>query len=401
MKLNKSYLLGLSAVFLTIWVIGVVAWVTINTNPDSNLLHKGRLHTLYLSWGNDIWMKIWTGDSYLSILNWLIVWLSNEVIWSPKSVVIWWWYGNHIESQNAWIAGWQSNQINNRGDYSAIGWGRNNRILEENSIIAWWSGNESHWGVIIGWEGNLWYDGVVVLWGQGNEAYEKNSLVMWSWAIASEAGSFVWNDGSVEYLVGNAPENSARIDASNGVLIWTYQPTTGVKLVVNWAVKLWSENGNYTWEMSVDWNGCIWASDGVTGHVLGKGSESECTVVTGCLFGSTLLQNGDKVTAYVKPYSTDCTGLDIMCNGSKLCLSDDWTNCGYSYDKYYPYCYKISNSDDREYSIKPKILNRRDRITNPWGIWQEMIGNTELVADGQQVGPSQNQGQAGYLGSKN
>jgi hypothetical protein len=75
----------------------------------------------------------------------------------------------------------------------------------------------------------------------------------------------------------------------------------------------------------IDNKGCIRASDGTTGHVLGKGSESECTVATGCLFGNTLLQNGDKVTAYINRYSSDCSGSEsreIMCKGSKLCSSD-------------------------------------------------------------------------------
>lgn len=365
MKLNKSYFMGLFITFLMVWIAGIVAWVTIiNTNPNNELLHKGRLHTLYFGNSNDVWIKVQSGASYLSVLNGLIVWdnlSASNASWS----MIWWWDWNKIYAQNAWIAWWQYNEIQNWA-YSAIGWGNHNILWWENSVVAWWSGNRAWNGaVIVGWESNEWSGYWVVLWGFHNVTSGNNSLVMWSWSKWSE-GSFVWNDGSAEHSQ-NVPENSARIDASNGVLIWTNQRTTGVRLVVNWAVKLWSGNNNFTWEMSVDWNGCIWASDGVTGHVLGKGSESECTVITWCLFGSTLIQNGDKVTAYVKPYSTDCTGLEareIMCNGSELCLSD-WTQCGYSYDKYYPYCYKVSASNDREYPSRYKIIHFDGVSVNP------------------------------------
>jgi hypothetical protein len=70
-----------------------------------------------------------------------------------------------------------------------------------------------------------------------------------------------------------------------------------------------------------------------------------------------------------------------MCKGSKLC-SSDW-NCN---GPYYPYCYKISDSDDREYSIKPKIWSRRDRITSQWGIGQEArVDPVEEDVVGQEV----------------
>ena len=188
-------------------------------------------------------------------------------------------------------------------------------------VVVWWSGNKANG------------ENSVVLWGIGNTANGENSLVLWQNAN--------WYDNSFAWSA-NARQDEARIDANKGVLIWTYSPVTGVKLVVSWAVKLWMW-WTGVWEINMDNDGCMRASDGANSYVLGRGSETQCSTNSWCQFGKIILQHGDSVTGYAVSYSDNCTGnaVRLECDSGNLKESSIVRN------GYYPYCYYVKSDPRR------------------------------------------------------
>ena len=332
-KTKKNYLLGiLLSAFLIIWIINITNGEpnVINTNPDSSKLHTASLRSLFLG-DSDVdtgfsWMRVNTWWSSLDILNWLIVWSDNSVSQWSKMVVIGWGRGNSVNASNAGIA-----------------WGSGNAVDGENWAIGWWLWNMGKW--IIAWGNNnkiddvlwviLWWfknisKGGIVLWGSGNMAWE-NSMAFWQNA-KWDKNSFAWN--------AHALQNSARIDASGWMLIGTYSPVSWVYLVVSGSVKLWSGKfDSTTWWVWVNENGCIKASDGDSLYTLGRSSESVCGVDSGCQFGTTILHNGDKVTAYTVSYAKKCEDIaqTVTCKGWKF-----YNSGGSIMNVVYPYCYDLS-----------------------------------------------------------
>lgn len=305
----------------------------IQVSPDKPE-HELHLHSLFL-WENATdtgasWIK--ANNKNLDILNGLIVWTwSNRKSSSGHLITVWWWKDNVVKGNNSWIWGWKDNKINNANN-SAIGWWDENTIeWWDPATIAWWQGNKANtsW-VVVGWYKNTetkW----VALWWSGNKANGENSLAMWinsKWG----KGSFAWNDGTSSIF--NAPDNTARIDANSGVLIWTFTPIKWVALVVSWAIKLGEDSSSeLAWEMRVkDW--CIQVYDGNNWHYLGGKCQNQADF-NWCQFGKTYLLNGDTAIGYVSPVAATCKKERVKCK--------DW-----ELDKnYFPYCYEISS--DPEY----------------------------------------------------
>jgi hypothetical protein len=275
--------------------------------------------------------------------SWLIVvggWQSNTITSSDQSGIAWG-YGNVINGQ----------------DNAAIGGGNGNHVSWEIGVVAWWKGNTSEKGwVVLWWQSNTangkLQDGVIiggiVLWWKGNTA-GVNGLAMWQWAIWGD-WSFVWNDDAVNTVT--AASNSARIWAQNWVLIGTYTPKDGVSLVVNWPVQIW--NNNSVWATATAWEirsveGCLYAYDGDSWHILGKSSVGDCknkmtNLANTCEFGRVLLQEWDKVDAYSMRYhpSYGCETSDVktkvVCTNWQLIPEN-----GGDANKYiYPSCYNLS-----------------------------------------------------------
>ena len=321
----------------TNWATPTLIPVSPDNNSPEHVLH---LHSLFLSSGNidtgASWIK--ANGSNLDILNGLIIqtWASRDSS-KGRLIVVWWWENNTVKGENSWIWWWYENQFYVDSDNSAIWWWYNNKIRWNNAVVAWWQSNTANesW-VVVGWQSNTASDWVT-LWWYKNNANWKNSLVMWQNAKWAK-WSFVWND-SATWI--NAPQNSARMDTNNGVLIWTFNPIKGVALVVSWAIKLggdlWSQS--LTWEMKVD-NGCINVYDGKNWHSLG-GKCWEILGGSGCQFGKTFLQDGEVRTCYTKSVSPNCNSTQIKttvaCNNWNL----DKT-C-------FPYCYNVGNPYDPEY----------------------------------------------------
>ncbi len=306
----------------------------IQVSPDKPE-HTLQLHSLFL-WKDATdtgasWIK--TREKNLDILNGLIVWTwSKRNSSSGHLITVWWWENNVVKGNNSWIWGWKGNKFNNNANNSAIGWWEGNAIEWDSATIAWWQSNtaKASW-VVVGWYQNTETEWVALWWSE-NKAKGKNSLVMWK-KSEWEEGSFAWNDGTSSNF--NAPDNTARIDANSGVLIWTFTPIKWVALVVSWAIKLGKDTSSeLAWEMRVnDW--CIEVYDGNNWHYLG-GKCWEHEDWNWCQFGKTYLLNGDTATGYVSPVSETCERKPVTCNGWELDHKD-----------YFPYCYKIS--PDPEY----------------------------------------------------
>ena len=329
--LKKGYSLGLLLlwIFFVVWFISIVngSVTIVKTAPDDSE-HKVVLHSLYLSGSsNEVLLWTTTGVESLGVYNWLIVSsggnvgdvaLSSVGWWDANSIVawafwwgIWWWYNNEIGSFYTAIGGWESNKTD---------W--------YNSVVVGWISNNAYIGwVVLWWNSNNAYTGWVVLWWRNNRTKWENSLVLWRVAQWFE-NSFAWN--------GVAHPNTARINADSGVLIWTVNPIDGVSLVVNWSIKLnkWSD---ITWAITMNDSWCITVYDWKNVHALGS-SESACGVASWCQFGSTLLQNWDVVTGYVRPYDYSCSDseVNVVCENWKISLPGDEINI-------YPYCYEISS----------------------------------------------------------
>ena len=322
--------------FLVSLFLGITSWVSIDLSAENGLLHrwvaqhKARVYSLYLWVWENVGIK--TTEDNLIITNWIVVWDASSYSKSTGAS-IWWWVGNTIESnsQYAGIAWWWNNTIVD-GENSIIGWWSNNSIDGKNAVVAWWQNNTSHsWWNVMWWVWNSASGNSVVLWWEGNMA-EENSLALWKDSDA-QYKSFAWN--------AIAEPNSARINASNWVLIWTTQPITWVNLVVNWAMKIgWTSSATWVaWEIrSVSW--CFYAYDWVIWHIINRNSRWDCntfTVSEVCKFGNIELQEWDVVIGYRAIISTGCDSSDnrreVRCTNWEL-LDSEW-NTGFDS----PYCY--------------------------------------------------------------
>lgn len=295
--------------------------------------HVSRLHSLYL------WRSSFAGmiaDSWrLNITNGLVVWNSSV---GSVMVTVGWGIDNGIGSSSQWagIAGWQQNNIQSDSAYSVIGGWKLNNVKWKNAVIAWWESNiaSDSGAVVLWWNGNESSSQYgMVFGGSGNKALWAYSFVLWEGAVWQQ-WSFAWN--------GEATQDSARIDASNWILIGTYDVVDGVNLVVNWAIKI----GGDTWALSMAWeirmvSGCFYAYDWAYWHVVNQSATGCDTISTmpvakTCKFGNVELQAWDKVTAYKTKISTNC---DSEKSEEAVCDPTDW-KVKVGADEYpYPYCY--------------------------------------------------------------
>ena len=336
--------LSLLWIFWIVWFINLTNGTSLTqiVPPWAESGHVVRLYSLFL-WENtttpnpdSVSMTVNTGENFLEMQGWLVVWSGNTVDNGADSAVIWGWFGNTISGTNVWILGWKKNTV--RGKNSLIGGWFGNVVNAQNAEIWGWSGNEvsASNGVIIWWYKNQ-VDGEngVVLWGQSNKAKWKNSLVGW---YGAEWGtwSFAWR--------AKAKENTARIDVNSGMLIWTINPINGVRLVVSWAVSLskFKEKDNMwtTWEIRVvSW--CIYAYDGNNWQVMGKASRLSCEWTANvCRFWEIPLFQWEQADAYKNFCSISCS--DSSNKVKVKCL--DWDLVDSSNNKtgtYYPYCYNV------------------------------------------------------------
>jgi hypothetical protein len=88
-------------------------------------------------------------------------------------------------------------------------------------------------------------------------------------------------------------------------------------------------------------NGCLYAHDGESWHILGKSSVSDCNrewVATTCEFGRVLLQEWDKVMAYSERYSRDIRqSVEVTCRSGQLVA--EWWATNYIY----PSCFELND----------------------------------------------------------
>ena len=299
--------------------------------PSETDVHRAILHSLFLwNWNSDdSYALIELNDEQLKIKNWVIMGTGNEVS-DSITASIGWWSNNKIYKDNSGIWWWKDNMINTS---SSVIWGwQCNQTTESDfwdddiSAIAWWSGNiVKGWWAIVWWESNT-VNNWVVIWWNNNESNDK-SVVLWENSKWTES-SFVWNSE-------NILNNSAVITASGWILIWTYTPISWVNLVVNGAVKLWSNNTTSwnVWEIRMQ-SWCFYAYDGNRWHVINKKPTDNCPNVT-CEFETALLQEGDSIQAYTSIYSENCSEnlVNISCNS-------DWTL--WEGISYYSYCYNLN-----------------------------------------------------------
>lgn len=304
-----------------VWIISFVTKaVEIKTAPTNWVTqHTTVLHSLYLWDRGDgltwAWLRVLSWRESLNVLNWFVAWTWSRLSqW--KLVVVGWWIDNRVLWDGAGIGWWEEN------------------IAKSNSVVVWWEYNEAEdWSVIVGgwWWGinnrskasnkwvilgwSLWKaDGWVVLWWENNES-QSGSIVLWK-NSKGKAWSFAWN--------AQPNENSAQVNATNWLLVWTNTLLTDVKLVVTGAVKIWRSNGWNLWEIKLASNDeCISAHDGTSYMALGWASANgECTNNGSCLYWWVYVQNWDTMTWYdvfyaIKP-GDSCNAhkrTDIKCEG--------------------------------------------------------------------------------------
>lgn len=328
-SLKRASLLWLSLIwaFWMIPFINVTNWATNDVTIQTSGLaseHKTRLHSLYLWNGTELtgsWLKVSTWKKILNVGNGIAV-NSN----SSNAAVIGWWESHTVSADDSWIWWWVSNKVFSSN--SAIGWWKDNMANGWNSVVVWWFNNTVNAnGVVAWWQGWVSSNGGVVLGWIGTKSSWNgialwNNAEWWAWSFAWRAQ--VW-------------DNSARINAPYGLLVWTTTPISNVPLVVDWSVKVGSLTPSVSWEIGHDaW--CIKANDGVNNIVLGRSSWAawNCGQKGSCQFGWVSIQHGDTVTAYSSSYSTNCDSVKrtgIVCSNWKLELG--------SY--IYPYCYQITS----------------------------------------------------------
>lgn len=350
----------LAGAFVFNWnnIVKGAAWVTINLLEPRHIV---RLKELYL-WTTDdsAWLSPSQNSNVLDIKNGLVVHGGTvNVSSSSQLVVIGWWDGNQIWALKSWIVWWDTNII--WSNDSVIGGWKQNTVLWDNGnwVIGWGDMNNA-WdgGVVVGWHANSSsYTGTVVLWWYANVAEWENGLLMWTnarWATQA----FSWSDGTETEW---ATEKSARIDASNGLLIGTYNKKDWINVVVNG----YAQVGNRTvdtefvsWEI-MEKNGCFYAYDWEKWHIMWKNSTvSGCddaaladTISKPCQFGWMKLQHGDKVTGYSKPYAVNCEEFkkeNVECKWWQLVVGNAPTEYTYSY------CYNITAAPTVDPSLLPE-----------------------------------------------
>lgn len=354
-KLKTTYLLWLSLLAWTLWAFSlnsVSAVGTTNIDVDqvngATNTHRARVYSLFLwDWNCNNpdgcknlqdWTGSWLGmietewTYRFEILDWLFV---SSLSWSSSSgslVVVWWWSGNKILGDNSWIGGWQLNSI--EGSNSAIGGWFNNKAWN-NSIVAWWKDNQAdNWWVVAWWyNSKAKHPWTIIFWNDG-ETYWSNAMLL-STTPRGGTGSFVW--GQVQ---GDVPVNFAKIRSSKWILIWTYKPIDKLSLVVSGAIKVGNDLnvGKIKGEILVDgW--CIYTynRESWQRNAIGRTSRQSWSCDTGrtCVFGKTLLQDGEKVRAYNTSFAKSCGGwIEVTCN--------NWTLSPAGY--VYPYCYSLWNN---------------------------------------------------------
>ena len=322
----KKILLFWMFLLCGVWLFSFVTRaVKIETTPVWWVIqHTATLHSLYLwklnstelTWA---WLRVDEWNKKMDLINWLVVGSSNSANW--KLIVVGWWKNNTANWDGSAVGWWEKNTASN----SVIAWWTLNKA-EWWSVIAWWwwtsssslSQASNNW-VILGWQNwnaNWW----VILWWRQNKAV-SGSMVLW---VQSDwkAWSFAWTS--------NPEVDSARILATNWLLVWTNSLLNGVKVVVSGAVKVWSSNLERAWEIK---NGdeCISAHDGNQYFALGWSSPTtDCSDNGGCYVWWIYIQDGDKVEVYDNYYGTSCTSRYIYCRG--------WTMDGTGY----PYCYVVN-----------------------------------------------------------
>ena len=352
----KNHFKKVNLIWLLLWIllmicfINVTNWATKIITTKSSSEHMVRIHSLFL-WNNSndnnaISMKINTGEKVLNVEGWFAIWSGHIIDSNTDSSTIGWWYKNTIKGKNSWIVWWSGNTIN--GTNSLIGWWKENTINTDNAIIWWWNNNtvNSRNGLIAWWrENKINWENSIILWGQKNTINGENSLSFWQ--------NSYWNTWSFvigltsKAVTGNS--NSARIDVSSGVLIWTVTPIDWVRLVVSWAVSLIqasSTNWWTGWEIRiVDW--CVRAFDGKNWQVMWKSSREWWVCwwpVEKCQFWETILYQWDQVDAYTNFWSLNenCSDkkVHITCTGWNLVNDNNGTT-----GPFYPYCYKIGGEN--------------------------------------------------------
>lgn len=332
-----------SALWLFFLAVAVLIWcvnaILITVDNDYSKLHKIRLHTL----------NVWTGDYYAKFMvgkDQDVLWFSSWLLigdtlldesWNPvdnEVVFLWWGKANIFWSKGiAWIGWWSGNQnliaTDNR-IWVVWGWGQNE--VRDGWVVLWWYNNHANQGWVVVW----WHDNgkvystinSVILWWNKNTA-QSSSLAFWSGSVAKN-NSFSWN-------ANNTKNRSARIDASNWVLIGTYTGIDGVNLVVDGAMKIDSKSS--LWEdgikgqvVVVNW--CFYAYDGHNWHVINKWGwcASDSIPEWSCIFGNVILLHWEAMSGYFVPFDKDCSSKtwDAVCNNTVL----EWAT--------YPYCYKLS-----------------------------------------------------------
>lgn len=348
------HILKLVCSLWSILLLGVFFWgeiviaassdVVINPNDLKNA-HRVSLNSLNLwSWSlTNFYEVAIERPEIFDILTWLVVgqWTTKFNWWSLA--VIGGWKDNQVQGTSIWVAWGQSNKIINNVENSVIGGWRYNEARKSKSVIWGWYYNRVTGGgswIILGWYyNNVSKENSIVLGWRYNEANGKNNLLFGQQAKSSYASTFVW--GSENVTCPSSTNNSARICASKGILIWTYDILSGVNLVVSGAVQIaWNSWIGTPWEIRMV-NGCFYAYDGNNWHIFGKNSAANCygiTVSQTCEFGNIKLQEWDIVTAYSKPYAINCNNV----KSSVTCLW--WVLKAGSHTEYiYPSCYNVSS----------------------------------------------------------
>ena len=326
-----AYLLWLPllACIFTLCFMNVVNWNISIVVPLEEKLHRSNLHSLFL-WITWTEASIRVEDGKLNILNWLIMWYNNIAnVWA-SFVTIGWWRNNKIGFvEKSGIGWWYNNEV--YASYSVIWWwSSNSAVWGSTNAIAWWQNNQTSSGwTVVGWESNIVSGRWVIVWWENNMLWGDSSMVLWNnsnwWN-----GSFSWNSPIVQ-------DYSAVIMASGWVLIWTYDTITWVNLVVNGAVKIWTDTTPWRAGEIRMISGCFYGNDGLSWHLISKWTvNDECPDVT-CAFGTALLKEWDMVQAYKVPYSDNCSAESVSayCNAGWI-LWDGRT--------YYPYCYNLGSA---------------------------------------------------------
>ena len=338
--IRKIWLLWLS-LLCGVWIFSFITKaVEIKTTPVNWVAqHTTVLHSLYLWNGTSdmtwAWFRVVSWRDNLHILNWMALWTGYAADWSL--ILVWGWDGNKVKngSNNVGIWWWYYNELD--WDNSSIWWWYQN-TANWLSVVVWWRNNTADDGVVLGWTNGRSVGGVLLWW--KNNSWMENSMVLWinaEW----EKWSFVWNTNAS--AIWKASENSARINASNWLLIWTNTPVNEVKLVVNGAIKIWNSNLGTAWEIKLaagagEW--CISASDGSVNFALGGASNLNglCWRNWGCEYLWVYIENWKTMTVYKNFYAIKwqwgCTPMTITCN--------NWTMSSYSG---YPYCFEIDTSN--------------------------------------------------------